>query len=94
MKKIQIFWQVNCALSLNRTRNQWVDLGIHTETCITRPETCGAAGGAISLWINVIDGSWCSGGIVSSSSFDGRRLRRASRIYCSYYIKFDMFYPI
>ena len=32
-------------------RNQWVDLGIHTEACMTRPETCGAAGGAISMWV-------------------------------------------
>ena len=32
---------------------------------MTRPETCGAAGGAISLWMRVID---CpsTGGIVSS----------------------------
>ena len=35
---------------------------------MTRPESCGAAGGAISLWLNVID---CTsvGGIISSFSF-------------------------
>ena len=33
---------------------------------MTRPETCGAAGGAISVWLNILD---CSGpqiGIVTS----------------------------
>ena len=51
--------------TLDRTPRQWVDLGIHTEACMTRPETCGGAGGAISLWVNVIH---CPGmcGIVSS----------------------------
>ena len=48
-------YQVNSAVSLDRTRNQWVDLGIHSEACMTRPETCGTAGGAISLWVKVID---------------------------------------
>ena len=71
------FTQVNSALTLNRTNNQWVDLGIHTEACMTRPETCGAAGGAISLWINVIE---CpiNGGIISSRA-EGSS---GSRIVC------------
>ena len=42
--------QVNSALALDHTQRQWVDLGIHTEACMTRPDTCGSAGGAISLW--------------------------------------------
>ena len=49
-----LFNQVNYALSLNQTHHQWVDLGIHTEACMTQPETCGAAGGAISLWLNIM----------------------------------------
>ena len=44
---------------------QLVDVGIHTEVCMTRAETCGVAGGAISLWVNVIDCSG-TGGLVSS----------------------------
>ena len=32
---------------------------------MTRAETCGVAGGAISLWVNVIDCSG-TGGLVSS----------------------------
>ena len=50
---------------LNRTQRQWVDLGFQTEACMTRPETCDAAGGTISLWVNAIE---CPeyAGIVSS----------------------------
>ena len=55
---------MNNALIVDHTKKQWVDLGINTEACMTRPETCGAAGGAISVWINLID---CMlGGIISS----------------------------
>ena len=64
-------YQVNFAWSLDRTKNQWVDLGVHTEACITRPETCGAAGGAISLWMNVIDCTDGADGIVSSHAGSG-----------------------
>ena len=42
-----------------------IDLGIHTEACMTRAETCGVAGGAISVWMNVIDCS-ATGGLLSS----------------------------
>ena len=71
------FPKVNKALIVDRTKKQWVDLGIHTKACMTRPETCGAAGGTISLWIRVID---CPsiGGIVSSyASF-----KTDSHVYC------------
>ena len=55
-----ILFQVKSAISLDRTRKQWVDLGVLKEACITRPETCGAAGGAITLWIRVThsDNTW------------------------------------
>ena len=58
---------MNSALTLDNTKNQWVDLGIHTEACMTQPETCGAAGGAISLWVNVMDCPTPVGGIISSN---------------------------
>ena len=61
-----VLQQVNNAWSLNRTMNQWVDLGIHTEACLTRPDTCSAAGGAISLWVYVSDYDGHAAGIVSS----------------------------
>ena len=59
--------QVNSAWNLNHTRRQWIDLGIHTEVCITRPETC-TAGGAISLWVNIAESLPSTPGIVSSGS--------------------------
>ena len=31
----------------------WIDLGIQAGACMTQPENCGSAGGAVSLWINV-----------------------------------------
>ena len=61
-----LYFKVNSAWSLDRTRSQWVDLGIHTETCMSRPETCGVAGGAISIWLNEIDCSSGNAGILSS----------------------------
>ena len=38
---------------MDHTKKQWVDLGIHTEACMTRPETCGAVAGAISLLVKL-----------------------------------------
>ena len=35
------------------SQRQRINLGIHTEACMTRPQTCGAAGGAISVWLKV-----------------------------------------
>ena len=48
--------KINSALTLDATRSQWVDLGIHTEACMTQPETC-LEGGAISVWMSI---SGCS----------------------------------
>ena len=55
VKPLFICIQVNMALNLNHNMKQWLDLGIHTEACMTQPETCGAAGGAISVWVNAIE---------------------------------------
>ena len=46
---------------------------------MTRPETCGAAGGAISLWVKVIECVADRGGIVSSRSSSSS----GSIIYCT-----------
>ena len=32
---------------------EWIDLGVHYEACMTDPQTCGAAGGAISIWLRL-----------------------------------------
>ena len=46
-------FQVNSAVSTNRDELQWINLGIQMEVCMTHPESCGAAGGAIHLWFRV-----------------------------------------
>ena len=67
MTAMMFYFQVNCGWTFNRTRRQWVDLGIQTQVCIGCPETCGTAGGAISVWLRVIDcESW--DGFLSSAS--------------------------
>ena len=40
------------AVSTDQSREQWIDLGIHTEACMTTM-TCGAHGGAVSMWLRV-----------------------------------------
>ena len=54
---------MNSAVGTDHAKSQWVDLGIHTEACMTRPETCGT--GAMSRWMKLID---CSAlcGIIST----------------------------
>ena len=82
-----IFDQINCALEVNHIMKQWIDLGIHTEACMTRPETCGAAGGAISLWMNIIDCPY-DAGILSSH----KSLTTGFRTIClgSFWYDFEM----
>ena len=88
---------MNCAWILDREKRQWVDLGIHTGACMTQPEICGAAGGAISVWLKVIEGAFDSGGIISSraNGFTGTNIfLHAGRfkynssliLYCNCYI--------
>ena len=55
--------KVNKALTLDRTKRQWVNLVIHTEVCMTRPETCGSA---ISFWMKLIGCPNTGGGIIST----------------------------
>ena len=64
--KIDTLIQVNLAWTFNGAKNQWVNLGTHTEACITRPDTCGVAGGAISLWVNILNRGSGYNGIMSS----------------------------
>ena len=46
-----LVFQVHGAIDMNQTKKQWVDLGVLQEPCLTRPETSGAAGGAVSVWV-------------------------------------------
>ena len=64
-------FKINFAVSTDRTQKQWVDLGIHTEACMTRPDTCGATGGALSMWMKLVDCPDWSGVISSHESGTG-----------------------
>ena len=63
-------FQMNYAVITDHSRKQWIDLGVHTDACMTRPETCGAAGGAVSLWMMMVDTD-CNdvGGIITSYAY-------------------------
>ena len=75
---------MNDAISLDHTRNQWVDLGILTDVCMASPGTCGAAGGAVAFWMRI---TCCvydnvDRGIISSLKSD--MSKQNFRIYSSY----------
>ena len=57
-------FQINSAVSLDRSRQQWINLGVHPEVCITQPDTCGAAGAAVSLWVKIFE-CFPQGGILT-----------------------------
>ena len=50
----------------DRSKAQWIDLGIHTEACMTEPGTCDTSGGAISVWQRVTSCSGSAGSIVTT----------------------------
>ena len=58
-------FKVNKALKTDRARSQWIDLGDLSAACITRPDTCGQEGAAVSFWLNLIE---CKegGGVIST----------------------------
>ena len=61
-------FQVNNGISTNLTENQWVDLGnLSAVACLPLPDSCGTAGGAMSVWIRILD---CPDGTGIISSFD------------------------
>ena len=37
----------------NPALNQWLDLGVLSEACITVPDTCGPEGAAVSVWVKI-----------------------------------------
>ena len=72
-------FKINSAVSIDRARDQWIHLETHPDAaCMTRPETCGAAGGAISLWVNVIDCPQTAGIVTSIDDPD----QSGFRIWC------------
>ena len=53
------------AVRLYAPNRQWFDLGIHTDACMTTM-TCGAAGGAVSLWVNLYESCGQSNGVITT----------------------------
>ena len=74
---------MNQAVTTDHSKRQWIDLGVHTEACMTRPETCGAAGGAVSFWMKLVD---CPdefpGGIISSYNYKPHAVTTGFQMYC------------
>ena len=64
-----IFLQIGNAVRLDASQRQWIDLGIHTEVCLTRPDRC-TIGGAVSFWIKLI-GTETYTGLLSTKESSG-----------------------
>ena len=62
------------------SRLQWIDLGNHNEACMVDPETCGAAGGAISIWTRVLK-SFYFGGLLTTNDLVGSHVSTGVNIY-------------
>ena len=56
---------------MDDTKRQWADLGTLTEACIVRPETCGAEGGALAMWIRRKPSNGANQGVFSSAASNG-----------------------
>ena len=73
---------MNSAVHLNKSKRQWIDLGLHPEACLTQRYGCGVAGGAISLWLKLIE----CGGIITTRTRLGQSgglfLATGLNIYC------------
>ena len=67
-------------MSIDRSLNQSIDLGIHIEACMTRQETCGAAGGAFSIWLRLTDCPHSAGIITTIDDSD----KTGFRLWCRY----------
>ena len=67
---------MNYALKTDLNLHQWASLGnLSAHACFSIPQSCGAAGGAISVWINIIeapDALLENDGIISSSEENGQ----------------------
>ena len=42
-------------MRLTHQLKQWIDLGVHPEVCLVNRYSCGVVGGAMSLWVKLID---------------------------------------
>ena len=78
----QTKFQINSAISTDRAQSEWVNLGVHLEICMTHPESCGAAGGAISVWFRIV-----------ACSLAGAVVTTVSNSTAGYHIYCDSFRP-
>ena len=85
--------EVNNALAVNQTRNQWIDLGVHPEACMTIPDTCCAAGGAITFWLRIINCSHHGGILTTINEISGFRIFCEQfderKVYLAYVLDFQ-----
>ena len=63
--KYHLYFQIYSAVSTDRSQNQWIDLGYHSNVCLTHRYGCGEAGGALSMWLRLIDCP-ARGGIITT----------------------------
>ena len=63
--KYHLYFQISSAVHTNRSQNQWIELGYHSDVCLTHRYGCGEAGGALSMWLRLIDCPARSGIITS-----------------------------
>ena len=70
--------QVNSSVRTNREKRQWIDLSAQTKACMTQPEICGAAGGAISMSMKVHECPNNAGIMTTRENADSTRFS----IYC------------
>ena len=77
---------MNLAWTVDHTKNQWVDLGIHTEVCMSQSKTCGVVGGAFGMWFSIVTCPlWAE---IISSKIDGGT---GSALYCRLDHKMQVF---
>ena len=49
-----LIFKVNKAVKTKRSEKQWMELGnISTLACFVIPNSCGSAGGALSVWMKI-----------------------------------------
>ena len=54
--------------------SQWIDLGVHRESCMVDPQTCGQAGGAISVWLRLHSSDHDGGCLTTRTKVGGTSL--------------------
>ena len=78
--KYHLYFQFSSAVGTDRFHNQWIDLGYHSDVCLTHRYGCGEAGGALSMWLRLIDCP-ARGGIITTRA--GRNVNPTGfNIFC------------